>query len=335
MAFVKVLKNSAYCSRYQTKNRRRREGKTDYQARRRLVFQDKNKYDTKKYRFAVRRTNRRIICSIIYATLKGDRTMTSADSAELKRFGITAGLTSYSAAYATGLLCARRLLKEKKMDTMFVGQTKVDGALYSIKHDANCKAERRAFQANLDVGLVRTTTGNRVFGAMKGANDGGIHVPHKEKRFPGFRVIKAEVQTNKRGKKLEEQEKNKSEFKVEVHKDHIMGKHVQDYYDQLKKADANRLKKQFSQWTKCLEAAKAKNMMELWQKAHAAIRANPDRVKPARKNKPVREVVSKAPQLVFKNSKGQKWLRSRKTSHAQKKALVASKIKQIKAFFAQ
>lgn len=332
MAFVKVLKNSAYCSRYQTKNRRRREGKTDYQARRRLVFQDKNKYDTKKYRFAVRRTNRRIICSIIFATLKGDRTMTSADSQELRRFGITAGLTSYSAAYATGLLCARRLLKEKKMDTMFVGQTKIDGALYSVKNE---NTERRAFQANLDVGLVRTTTGNRVFGAMKGANDGGIHVPHKEKRFPGYRVIRAEVQTNKRGKKLEEQEKAKTEYKPEVHKDHIMGKHVQDYYDQLKKGDANRFKRQFSQWTKCLEASKAKNMMELWQKAHAAIRANPDRVRAVRKNQPVREVVTQAPNLVFKNSKGQKWLRSRKTSHAAKKALVASKIKQIKAFFSQ
>ena len=76
MAFVKVLKNRAYCSRYQTKFRRRREGKTDYFARRRLVFQDKNKYDSKKYRFCVRRTNRRIICQIIYATLSGDRTIT-------------------------------------------------------------------------------------------------------------------------------------------------------------------------------------------------------------------------------------------------------------------
>ncbi len=69
MAFVKVLKNKAYSKRYQTKWRRRREGKTDYQARRRLVVQEKNKYDSKKYRFVVRRTNKRIICQIIYATI--------------------------------------------------------------------------------------------------------------------------------------------------------------------------------------------------------------------------------------------------------------------------
>jgi len=38
----------------------------------------------------------------------------------------------------------------------------------------------------LDVGLVRTTCGNRVFGALKGACDGGLHIPHSTKRFPGF-----------------------------------------------------------------------------------------------------------------------------------------------------
>nr|P19949.2 RecName: Full=Large ribosomal subunit protein uL18; AltName: Full=60S ribosomal protein L5 [Oryctolagus cuniculus] len=44
--FVKVVKNKAYFKRYQVKFRRRREGKTDYYARKRLVIQDKNKYNT-------------------------------------------------------------------------------------------------------------------------------------------------------------------------------------------------------------------------------------------------------------------------------------------------
>ena len=43
MAHVKVIKGSAYHSRYQVKYRRRREGKTDYRARLRLTTQDKNK----------------------------------------------------------------------------------------------------------------------------------------------------------------------------------------------------------------------------------------------------------------------------------------------------
>ena len=37
----------------------------------------------------------------------------------------------------------------------------------------------RPFRAFMDVGLTRTTTGNKVFAAMKGALDGGIDIPHR------------------------------------------------------------------------------------------------------------------------------------------------------------
>ena len=40
------------------------EGKTDYYARKRLVTQDKNKYNTPKYRFVVRSTNKDIVCQV-------------------------------------------------------------------------------------------------------------------------------------------------------------------------------------------------------------------------------------------------------------------------------
>ena len=39
--------------------------------------------------------------------------------------------------------------------------------------------EPGAFRCYLDVGLVRTSTGARVFGAMKGAVDGGLDMPHR------------------------------------------------------------------------------------------------------------------------------------------------------------
>ena len=44
----------------------------------------------------------------------------------------------------------------------------------------------RPFFALLDVGLARTTTGAKVFSALKGACDGGIEIPHNEKRFVGY-----------------------------------------------------------------------------------------------------------------------------------------------------
>ena len=53
MVFVKILKNKALNYQMQTKLNRRREGKTDYYARRRLVFQEKNKYDLNRYRLIV------------------------------------------------------------------------------------------------------------------------------------------------------------------------------------------------------------------------------------------------------------------------------------------
>lgn len=129
-------------------------------------------------------TNSRVIAQVIYATIKGDRVLASADSSELKRFGLTAGLTNYASSYATGLLLARRLLKQLGMDKLYPGNEKVDGEVYDVSENPN--EERRPFLALLDVGLVRTTVGNRVFGALKGATDGGLYVPHNNKRFPGF-----------------------------------------------------------------------------------------------------------------------------------------------------
>merc|ERR1712038_1144791 len=286
MGFVKVLKNKAYSKRYQTKFRRRRQGKTDYYARKRLVVNDKNKYDTKKYRLVVRFTNKRVICSVNYSTIKGDMTVAAADSSELKNFGLTCGLTNYASAYATGLLLARRLLKDKKIDGQFKGVTAADGKLYNI---ADEDSERRPFKAYLDVGLVRTTTGNRVFGAMKGACDGGLNIPHNEQRFPGFRWEKPEVDTRKKKDGAgEEKEKPKPNFSAEEHLEHIMGVHVQEYYDLIKGENPAAFKKQFSQWEKALGG---KSFESLYKAAHAGIRKDPARKKVVRKQAPVRKQI--------------------------------------------
>lgn len=62
--FVKNVKNKQYFKRFQVKFKRRREGKTDYYARKRLVVQDKNKYATPKYRLIVRFSNTNITCQV-------------------------------------------------------------------------------------------------------------------------------------------------------------------------------------------------------------------------------------------------------------------------------
>lgn len=174
--FVKVIKNKAYFKRFQVKFKRRREGKTDYYARKRLVTQDKNKYNTPKYRLIVRFTNKDIVCQIAYAKIEGDVIICAAYSHELPRYGVKVGLTNYAAAYCTGLLVARRLLHKLNLHETYTGQTEVDGDEYHVESVDDGPA---AFRCYLDIGLNRTTTGARVFGAMKGAVDGGLEIPHR------------------------------------------------------------------------------------------------------------------------------------------------------------
>merc|ERR1711918_43651 len=155
MAFVKLVKNKAYFKRYQVKYRRRREGKTDYYARKRLVAQDKNKYNSPKYRFVVRFTKKDIICQVMSSKIEGDVCHTAAYSSELPRYGLSVGLTNYAAAYCTGLLCARRLLQKYGLDQAFPGTEEVDGEFEEcyVHNEEDGEDGPAAFHALLDVGL--------------------------------------------------------------------------------------------------------------------------------------------------------------------------------------
>merc|ERR1711953_411018 len=260
MPFVKVVKSKAYFKRYQVKFRRRREGKTDYYARKRLVVQDKNKYNTPKYRMIVRCSNKDITCQIAYARLEGDKIVAAAYSHELPRYGVKVGLTNYAAAYCTGLLLARRVLKKFNLDSVYAGQTEVDGEHFMVEDVDDGPG---AFRACLDVGLSRTSTGANVFGAMKGAADGGIDIPHSEKRFPGY-------------------DKEAGEYSAEVHRNHIFGQHVAQYMRELLDKDEDAYKKQFSQSIK--NGITADSVEDMYKKAHAAIRKDPERQAKAAKN---------------------------------------------------
>jgi len=134
MGFLKVAKKEkSYFKRFQVKFRRRREGKTDYKARKNLIKQDKNKYNIPKYRFVVRFTNTDIVCQVVAAKIIGDQVLTAAYAHELPRFGVKAGLTNYASAYCVGLLTARRLLKKLGLDGKFKGKKEANGKFYLIR----------------------------------------------------------------------------------------------------------------------------------------------------------------------------------------------------------
>jgi large subunit ribosomal protein L5e len=252
--------------------------------------------------------------------MTGDKVLCAADSQELKAHGLTAGLTNYSACYATGLLLARRLLKQVGLAEEYKANGKVDGEMFLVE----CEGEKRPFKALMDVGLQRTTTGARIFGALKGACDGGINVPHSTKRFPGYSKAKIEIITNKRGKATDT-EKSGANYDAKVHKERIFGTHVTTYMNAVKKEDPAKYKVLFSQWDKCLTAAKVKTCEDLYKKVHKAIIAKPDRVKAKGNSKPVRKIVTDGKAQVLQNSKGKKWLRHRRLNQEERKARIQAK----------
>jgi len=257
MAFVKVLKNKAYFKRFQVQKRRRREGKTDYQARRKMVRQDKNKYNNKKYRLIVRFTNRKVICQVAYATIAGDKIVSQATSAELANFGIPCGHKNYAAAYATGLLIARRTLKVFGLDDTFKGKEEADGEEFHIEDE---EGDQRPLKCILDVGIRRTCVGARMWGALKGAVDGGLHVPHNTKNFPGYKPA--------------EEKGAEAEYDAEAHKDRILGGHVKEYMEMMQEEDPTKYEAHFAKFIE--NDIDAEKMEEMYTEAHGKIRENPD-----------------------------------------------------------
>jgi large subunit ribosomal protein L18 len=132
---------------YRVKYRRRREGKTNYYRRRKLLL-------SRLPRLVIRKTNTNTIVQVVNATVIGDSTVVSAISTELKSHGWIAGTGNIPAAYLTGYLAGLRAKNS------------------GVK------------QAVLDVGLNPPVKGSRLYAALKGAVDAGLEVPHNPEVLP-------------------------------------------------------------------------------------------------------------------------------------------------------
>lgn len=135
-------------SKRRVPHRRKREGRTDYMTRLRLLKSGKP-------RFVVRRSLNSILCQLVKSDHKADdRTVASARSSELRKFGWKFHGGNLPSAYLTGFLCAEKAKRHK------IGS------------------------AVMDMGLYEATPGNRFFSALKGAVDGGLDIPHSEEAMP-------------------------------------------------------------------------------------------------------------------------------------------------------
>jgi len=141
--------------RYRVKFRRRREGKTNYRKRLKLLL-------SRKPRLVVRITNSKVIAQLVEYNPEGDRVVAAVDSSMLRSFGWKGDLNNTPAAYLTGLLIAKKALS------------------------------KGISEAVLDIGLHSPTKGSRVFAVLRGAVEGGMEVPHSPEVFPDDSRIKGE-----------------------------------------------------------------------------------------------------------------------------------------------
>lgn len=154
--------------------RRKREGKTDYRKRLKLLLSHKP-------RLVVRPSLKNITAQIIEYHQEGDKVIVSSNSSELEKFGWVFSKSNVPAAYLTGLLAGIRAISK------------------GIK------------KAILDVGLHTPTKGSKIFACLKGAADAGLEVPFSkdilpsEERIKGKHIIAYVELLKKDGKKYEKQ----------------------------------------------------------------------------------------------------------------------------------
>jgi large subunit ribosomal protein L18 len=133
--------------------RRRREGKTDYRARLRLIRSGKP-------RLVVRRSLKHTVVQLVGYDEKGDKVLASSTTGQLRELGWTGSTGNTPAAYLAGLMAGRRAFRAS------------------------------VTEAILDLGLIRPSKGSKVFAALKGVLDGGVQVPHSDEVLPSEDRIK-------------------------------------------------------------------------------------------------------------------------------------------------
>jgi large subunit ribosomal protein L18 len=123
--------------------RRRREVRTDYHQRLRLLKSGDP-------RLVARVSNKHVRAQLVTPGPDGDETHAAASSEELEAYGWEAPTGNLPSAYLTGYLAGLRA---------------VDAGLE---------------EAVLDIGLNTATPGSKVFGVQEGAIDAGLEIPHSD-----------------------------------------------------------------------------------------------------------------------------------------------------------
>lgn len=138
---------------YKVPRRRRREGKTNYYRRYRMITSGQQ------VRAVIRKTNNQVIVQVVRFSPSGDDTIVGVSSKSLRKYGWLGDLNNTSAAYLTGLLAGMLAVRS--------------GVKYAIP----------------DLGLHKVAKGARVFAAIMGLRDAGVEVPVADEVLPSSERI--------------------------------------------------------------------------------------------------------------------------------------------------
>lgn len=137
-----------------TMKRRRKEKKTDYKQRLKLL-------NSGEVRLVVRKSNNNTRIQLVEWNEDGDEVLVQASTEELDEFGWKGHTGNLPAAYLAGYLLGKR-------------------------------AEEDVDKCILDLGLQKNTQENRIYATIKGVRDAGIEVPVGERMIPSEERIRGE-----------------------------------------------------------------------------------------------------------------------------------------------
>ena len=135
--------------------RRKREGRTHYKKRLKLLLHDG-------HRLVVRKSLNNIQVSIVDYSAKGDKILFTVDSKALAKLGWKGASGNLPSAYLIGMLAGKKAI------------------------------DRGIKEAILDIGISDSVNGSRLYAALAGAVDAGLLVPHDPTALPSKERVSGE-----------------------------------------------------------------------------------------------------------------------------------------------
>jgi len=132
---------------FTTPFRRKRQGRTHYKTRFKILTSDK-------YRFVVRKSLKGVQASIVEYDTKGDKVLLTVNTKELDKLGWKGDTGNLPSAYLIGLIAGKKSIGKGIKDAI------------------------------LDIGSNNSVKGSRLYAALAGALDSGLKIPFDPKILP-------------------------------------------------------------------------------------------------------------------------------------------------------